>query len=214
MHSRLILPLALALLGAGGARAQYDDEDGGGSAVIIQQREFSMANELTLASGALPLDACKKGLAVSGRYTLHFDDLHVWEIIGATYSFNIDSGLSAILGNKFGVEAEILPQLVVVADTSYVIKALYGKFALMNRLVISQELFLSAGLAVSYGSDDSFRPGPELGAVLRAYVFDWLSLRFAPRHALVMNGVRYLDAKAQVEGILQLLAGVSFKVWG
>lgn len=215
MHSRA-LPLALLVvsLHAGVVHAQYDDEDGGGSAVVIQEREFSMANEFTLATGTLPLDAFKKGVAITGRYTLHFDDFNAWEIIGATYSLNVDTGLSGILADKFAVQAEALPQLVIVADTNYVMKPFYGKFALFNQVIIYQELFLNAGLTVSYWSDGSFRPGPDVGAAIRFFVFDWMSLRFDIRHALVMNGVPYFDPNAQIDGVLQLLAGVSFNVGG
>lgn len=211
----LSAPLALVALGAAtSARAQYDDEEGGGSAVVIQDREFNMAHEFTMSTGTLPLDAFVKGVALTGRYTLHFDDFNAWEIIGGTYSLNLDSGLSEILAKNFAVQAEELPQLVVVADTNYVAKPFYGKFALFNSVIIYQELFLNAGLTVSYWSDGSFRPGPDVGAAIRFFVWDWMSLRFDIRHALVMNGIPVVDPNAQVDGILQLLAGVSFNVGG
>jgi len=202
------------LLCAASARAQYDDEDGGGNAVVIQEREFKMAHEFTLSSGIIPLDAFQKGVALTARYTLHFDDFNAWEIAGGTYSLNLDSGLSDILAKKFAVQAEVLPKLQVVADTNYVATPFYGKFALFNKVIIYQELFLNAGLTVSYWSDGSFRPGPDFGAGIRFFVFDFLSLRFDIRHALVMNGVPYFDPNAQVDGVLQLLAGVSFNVGG
>ena len=217
MYSRLtptIVGAVVAVAFCSTARAQYDDEDSGGNAVIIQEREFKMAHEFTLSSGILPLDAFKKGIPLTARYTLHFDDFNAWEIVGGTYSLNLDSGLDDILAKKFAVQAEVLPQLVVVADTNYVAKPFYGKFALFNQFIIYQELFLNAGLTVSYWSDGSFRPGPDFGAAIRFFVFDFLSLRFDIRHAIVMNGVPYFDPNAQVDGILQLLAGVSFNVGG
>lgn len=206
--------VAVAGFASGAARAQYDDEDGGGSAVVIQEREFKMAHEFTMSTGTLPLDAFVKGVALTGRYTLHFDDFNAWEIVGGTYSLNLDSGLSNILAENFAVQAEALPQLLVVADSNYVAKPFYGKFALFNSVIIYQELFLAAGFTVTYWSDGSFRPGPDLGGAIRFFVFDWMSLRFDIRHAIVMNGVPYLDPNAQVDGVLQLLAGVSFNVGG
>src|SRR5690348_14979415 len=134
MHTRILLA-ALALVTANAAHAQYDDEDGGGSAVIIQEREFNMANEFTLSSGTLPLDAFVKGVALTGRYTLHFDEFNAWEIVGVTYSLNLNSGLDEILANNFAVQAEELPQLVVVADSNYIAKPFYGKFALFNQVI-------------------------------------------------------------------------------
>lgn len=209
-----LIPLVLAFSAAFDVRAQYDDEDGGGSAVVIQEREFNMAHEFTMSTGTLPLDAFVKGVALTGRYTLHFDDFNAWEIVGGTYSLNLDSGLGTILADNFAVQAEALPKLLVVADTNYVAKPFYGKFALFNSVIIYQELFLAAGFTVTYWSDGSFRPGPDLGAAIRFFVFDWMSLRFDMRHALVMNGVPYVDPNAQVDGVLQLLAGVSFNVGG
>jgi outer membrane beta-barrel protein len=210
----LAAAFALGALGASGARAQYDDEDGGGSAVVIQEREFKMAHEFTMSTGTLPLDAFVKGVALTGRYTLHFDDFNAWEILGGTYSLNVGTGLDTILAENFAVQAEALPQLLVVADTNYVAKPFYGKFALFNSVIIYQELFIVGGLTVTYWSDGSFRPGPDLGGAIRFFVFDWMSLRFDIRHALVMNGVPYIDPNAQIDGVLQMLAGVSFNVGG
>ncbi|OGQ23907.1 MAG: hypothetical protein A2138_10860 [Deltaproteobacteria bacterium RBG_16_71_12] len=210
--------ICLALVGgcalASPARGQYDDEDGGGTAVVIQDRQFSMAHEFTLATGTYPLDAFKKGVALSGRYTLHFDELNAWEIVGGAYSLNVDSGLADLLRGNFGVQAEALPELVVVADTNYVMKPLYGKFTLFNSLILYQEILLAGGLTVTYWSDGSFRPGPDVGAAIRFFVWDWLSVRFDLRHALVMNGVPFLDPNAQVDGVLYLGGGVSFNVGG
>lgn len=210
----LCLALLAACALAAPARAQYDDEDGGGTAVVIQDRQFSMAHEFTLATGTYPLDAFKKGVALSGRYTLHFDDFNAWEIVGGAYSLNVDTGLAEILRGDFGVQAEALPELLVVADTNYVMKPLYGKFTLFNSIILYQEILLAGGLTVTYWSDGSFRPGPDVGAAIRFFVWDWMSVRFDLRHALVMNGVPFLDPNAQVDGVLYLGAGVSFNVGG
>ena len=215
------LPTAILLcasvttaLWAGHARAEYDDEEGGGSAVVIQDREFNMAHEFTLQAGSLPLDAFAKGWTLGGRYTLHFDDFSAWEIVGAQYSFNLDTGLSTYLRDTFDVQEEKLPTLLVVADTNYVMKPFYGKFVLFNQLIVYQELFLNVGATVSYWSDGSFRPGPDAGAAIRFFIWDWLSLRADLRHAVVMNGIPFLDENAQIDHILQLYAGVSFNVGG
>lgn len=210
----ICLALLAVCAAAAPARAQYDDEDGGGTAVVIQDRQFSMAHEFTLATGTYPLDAFKKGVALSGRYTLHFDDFSAWEIVGGAYSLNVDTGLADILRGNFGVQAEALPELLVVADTNYVMKPLYGKFTLFNSVILYEEILLAGGLTVTYWSDGSFRPGPDVGAAIRFFVWDWMSVRFDLRHAMVMNGVPFLDPNAQVDGVLYLGAGVSFNVGG
>src|SRR3954471_24210377 len=107
---RTFFAVVAMCLAPAAAHAQYDDEDSGGNAVVIQEREFKMAHEFTMQSGTLPLDAFKKGIAFPGRYPLQFDDFNAWEIIGATYSLNIDSGLAGILQkDPFHVQAEKLP---------------------------------------------------------------------------------------------------------
>ncbi len=209
----MILRLVIAaLVAAAPAMAQYDDEEGGGTAVVIQNRKFKMAHEFTLEGGTLPLDAFVKGLTLSGRYTLHFDDFHAWEIAAGTYSFNLDTGLKDQLINNFGVQAEALPVLLFVADSNYVMKPFYGKLALFNRTLLYAELFLVGGATVTYWSDGSFRPGPDVGAGVRFFVTEWFSLRTDIRHAVVFNSVPILDPNATIDGVLFLGVGASFNV--
>jgi outer membrane beta-barrel protein len=204
--------VALLVLASGAVHAEYDDESGGGSAVVIQNRKFKMAHEFTLQGGTLPLDAFVKGITATGRYTLHFDDFSAWEIAAGTYSFNIDTGLKDQLINNFGVQAEALPTLLVLADTNYVMKPFYGKLALFNRTLLYSELFLLGGLTVSYWSDGSFRPGPDFGAGMRFFVAEWLSVRADIRHAVIFNGIPFVDEQATIDGALYLGLGASFNV--
>lgn len=212
MFVRCIAVVVVILASATQARGQYDDEQSGGTAVVIQNRKFKMAHEFTIAGGTLPLDAFVKGITLTGRYTLHFDDFHAWEIGAATYSFNLDTGLKDQLINNFSVQAQELPTLLVVADTNYVVKPFYGKLALFNRTLLYAELFLAAGVTVTYWSDGSFRPGPDFGAGLRFFVSDWLSLRTDIRHSIVFDGVPVLDPNATIDGVLYLGVGASFNV--
>jgi outer membrane beta-barrel protein len=205
---------ACAAAFAAPASAQYDDEDGGGYAVVIQDKKFKMAHEFTLQTGILPIDAFYKGVPATGRYTLHFDDFNGWEIAG-TYSANIDSGLRGILADDpFNVQPQNINELFVIVETNYVMKPFQGKLALFNSTIIYAQLFAVAGLTVSYWSDTSFRPGPDVGLGMHLYIFDWLMARVDLRHALVMNGVPIVDENASVDGILQMYAGVSFNLGG
>lgn len=154
MHHRVVA-VFIALSVAGPAFAQYDDEVAGGSAVVIQNRRFKMAHEFTLEGGTVPLDAFVKGVTLSGRYTLHFDDFHAWEIAGGTYSFNIDAGLKQQLIDRFGVQPQSFATLLFTVDSNYVMKPFYGKLALFNRTLLYAELFAVAGVTASYWSDNS-----------------------------------------------------------
>jgi outer membrane beta-barrel protein len=209
---RPLLAVLCLLVAADAAHAQYDDEDGGGSAVVIQNRKFKMAHEFTLQGGTLPLDAFFKGVTATGRYTLHFNDFHAWEIAGASYSFNVDTGLKDQLVNNFGVQPAALPRLLLVIDSNYVMKPYYGKLALFNRTLLYAELFVLAGATVTYWEDGSFRPGPDIGAGLRFFWAEWVSFRTDIRHAVVFNGMPGFDPNATIDGVLYLGAGLSFNV--
>jgi outer membrane beta-barrel protein len=201
-----------ALLVAVPALAQYDDEVGAGSAVVIQNRRFKMAHEFTIEGGTLPLDAFVKGVTLSGRYTLHFDDFSAWEIAGGTYSLNIDAGLKQQLIDRFGVQPQSFATLLLTIDSNYVMKPFYGKLALFNRTLIYAELFGVVGVTASYWSDDSWRPGPDVGVGARFFVTDWFSIRTDLRYAVLFGGVPLVDPKATIDGSLLLAVGASFNV--
>lgn len=206
----------VALAAAADVRAQASEESGGGAAVVIQNRKFRMAHEFTLASGVVPLDAFYKGVVATGRYTLHFDDFQAWEIIGGTYSFNIETDLRRQLRENFGVgpEGRGLDQMLVLADSNYVLKPVYGKFSLFNRALIYQELYFVVGGAVAYYDDGSFRPGPDAGAGIRFFVTEWLSVRADLRHYVLFNSVPILDPNATINQVLYLTLGASFNLGG
>jgi outer membrane beta-barrel protein len=211
MPLRLAVLVALALTATPG-RAQYDDESGGGSAVVIQNRKFKMAHEFTLQGGTLPLDAFVKGVTATGRYTLHFDDFHAWEIAAGSYSFHIDTGLKQQLIENFAVQPQSLPAVQLVLDSNYVLKPFYGKLALFNRTLLYAELFLLAGATVTYWTDGTWRPGPDVGAGIRFFVSEWFSLRADLRHALIFDGIPFVDEQGRVDGLLSLGLGASFNV--
>jgi outer membrane beta-barrel protein len=212
MLSRALVVIGLFLGLSFPASAQYDDEVGGGSAVVIQNRKFKMAHEFTLQGGVQPLDAFAKGITAGGRYTLHFDDFSAWEIGAGSYSFNIDTGLKQQLNDNFGVQPESLPTLQLTLESNYVMKPLYGKLSLFNQTLLYAELFLVAGLTVTSWSDDSFRPGPDLGVGARFFVTEWMSVRADIRHAVVMDGIPIVDPKATIDGVMYLGLGASFNV--
>lgn len=207
-----VVAVFLALSVAGPALAQYDDEVAGGSAVVIQNRRFKMAHEFTLEGGTLPLDAFVKGVTLSGRYTLHFDDFSGWEIGAGTYSFNIDAGLKTQLEERFGVQPQSFATLQLLVESNYVMKPFYGKLALFNRTLLYAELFAVVGVTASYWSDASWRPGPDIGVGARFFVTEWFSIRTDLRYAVLFGGVPLVDPRATIDGALLLGVGASFNV--
>ncbi len=218
--------VAVTVLGASGAYAQYDDEEIGGYAVVIQNRKFNMGHEFTLQAGTLPLDAFYKGATGTFRYTLHFNDFHAWEIGSVSYSYNIDTDLRRQLIENFGVQPDArgLEQIFGFLETNYIMKPIYGKLSLFNRLLIYNEIYFNGGFAVAGVGEFpnvAFWPGPGYGAGIRFFLFESLSIRFDMRHYILFNGIPYLDLilpadnpladpNARLENLVYLGAAVSF----
>jgi outer membrane beta-barrel protein len=182
--------------------------------IVIQNRKFKLGHELTFAGGTLPLDPFYKGIAGTVRYTWHLNDFNAWEVAGGTYAFNLDSALTEQLLNNFAVSREELPGLLFLVDTNYVMKPFYGKFALANRTLLYQELFLLAGVTGSFWSNSTVRVGPDVGGGIRFFLADWASLRFDIRHAIVFSGIPFVQEDFTLDGVLYLGAGLSFNIGG
>lgn len=182
--------------------------------VVIQNRKFKLGAELTLEAATLPLDPFYKGLAGTARITYHFNDFHAWELAGGTFAYNLDSSLAKQLFDNFGVQRAQLPGLQAMVESDYVMKPFYGKFALANRTLLYQEVYLVVGGTLTYWTDASFRYGPNYGGGIRFFLADWFSVRFDLRHAVVFSRIPFLDEQATLDGVLYLGAGMSFNFGG
>jgi outer membrane beta-barrel protein len=182
--------------------------------VVIQNRKFKLGNELTLGFAALPIDPFHKGLAGTVRYTFHINDFNAWEVAGGTYAFNLDSSLTEQLLKNFGVQRQQLPALLASVESNYVMKPFYGKFALANRNLLYQEVYLVAGATVSYWDDGSIRSGPDIGGGVRFFWTEWLSWRFDIRQAVLFSGIPFVDDKFGIDGSLYLGTALSLNVGG
>jgi len=196
----------------GVALAAYDDEEVGGHAVVIQQRRFKLAHEFMLAGGVQPMNAYYKGAVGNFAYTLHFDEFQAWEIIGLTYSQNIETGLrEEIFKWRAEPESSEFDALQLLISTNYILKPSYAKLAFFNSTIVYSELFFNVGGGVAkYVS--SFRPGVDYGVGVRFFVIDWFSLRLDMRHYLFLNGIPFVTPNAGVDNILFFSVGGSFNV--
>jgi outer membrane beta-barrel protein len=224
-----VAPLvALALCGgafmlpAAPARAEEDSDVKEEQRVVIQNRKYKLGAELTLEGATLPLDPFYTGLAGTARLTFHFNDFHAWEVIGGTFAYNVDSGLTEQLLTLFGVQRQQLPGLQVMLESDYILKPFYGKFALANRTLLYQEVYLAFGATVTQWTDESLRFGPNIGGGLRFFGSEWFSLRFDIRYALVAQALPEFDGIVPIldegtytiDGVLYLGVGMSFNVGG
>src|SRR5688500_16774900 len=210
MRCRACVLALVAVLSSSGAAASDDTADVQEEGrVVIQNRKYSLGAELTLEAATLPLDPFYKGVAGTARFTFHFDDVHAWEIAGGTFAFNLDSSLTDQLLNNFAVKREQLPGMQLMLESDYIVKPFYGKFALANRTLLYQEVYLALGATLTSWTDLSLRYGPNYGGGIRFFVSDWFSVRFDLRHAVVFSRIPFLDERATLDGVLYLGAGMS-----
>jgi outer membrane beta-barrel protein len=227
MNARFLvatLALALAALSASPAFAADDADVQEQQRVVIQNRKYSMGAEIALQGATLPLDPFYKGVAGTGRLTWHFNDFHAWEIISGTYAYNINSALTDQLFKNFGVQNAQLPGLQLMLESDYMMTPFYGKFALANRTLLYQEVFLVAGATVTQWTDpvNTFRAGPNVGGGMRFFLNDVASVRFDLRYAVVASAVPQFDGIFPVlddpsftlDGVLFLGAGLSLNFGG
>ena len=186
--------------------------------VVIQNRKFKLGTEIAFEGATLPLDPFNKGLGGTARLTFHFNDFNAWEVISATYTYNLNSDLANQLEKNFGIQAQQLPGLLLMLESDYVVKPFYGKFALANRTLLYQEVYLCAGATASYWSDPdpvrALRYGPNVGGGLRFFMADWASLRFDIRYAALASEIPILVKGATLDGVLYLGAGLAFNIGG
>ena len=216
MRACVVLGIACGVLAAP-AFADDDSDVKEQQRVVIQNRKFKLGTEVTLEAATLPLDPFYKGLAGTGRLTFHFNDFNAWEVVGATASFNFTSGLTDQLEKNFGIQGDQLPGLQFMLESDYILKPFYGKFALANRTLLYEEVYLAAGATASFWSGDpatALRYGPNFGGGIRFFVAEWFSLRFDIRHAVVFSKIPFLDPKATLDGVLYLGVGASFNIGG
>jgi len=180
----LLLALLIALL-AGRARAEAEETDQGGDLYSIEKRELMGSHELSVSVGVLPLNAFAKGVTLQGSYAYHFSQLLGWEIIGAMWSFNIDSGLREELKDRFDVKPTELGELQWIIESNLMFKPLYGKFVLANDKLLTGEMFFVLGYALG-GYTSGYPSGFDFGVGLRMFIGQHFSIRLDIRDYLFL----------------------------
>jgi outer membrane beta-barrel protein len=181
--------------------------DRGPKTVAVQNRLHTMRHEYSAWIGSLPMDAFTKGVTFTGAYTLHFSDLLAWEVAEFTYSLPVDTRLQDELNNLPQPVGPTPFEVVQYYGTSNIVfKPVYGKFALLNRSLIYEEMFLEAG--AGYGKlTITGRPAVDLGAGMRFYSGRLVSFRLDVRDYLFVT-------KGDTENELWVAAGISLGLGG
>ncbi len=197
----------LLLLAAAPAGAQGSSVTGqGGELYSIEKRDLMGSHELMLSVGVLPMDAFAKGLTLQGSYTYHFSHLIAWEIIGGTYSFNFSTGLEQELKDRFLVQATEVGELQWMLHSNFVLKPLYGKFALTNDKLFSAEMFFVLGYALG-GYTAALPSGFDVGIGIRMFLGKYFSLRLDLRDYLFLPDFKKVENNLFVSLGLSLTFG-------
>lgn len=201
---------AIVMLCALGSNAIAQERNDGRSysSVVVQERSFAPTHEFNVSVGTLPLDAFRKGVTVSGGYTLHFNHLIGWEILQGAYSFKVDTDLTEQL-EQYDLRPLPFEVLDWYLSSNLVIKPLYWKGAWRNKRLVRGEFFMLAGGAFGRFTRSN-RPGAEVGAGVRLFATKLWSMRFDTRYMWFFgdNLGENLDVKDELS--LNLGASLSF----
>ncbi len=171
--------------GATGANLARADEDvlDQGKVYAIQPRAYEMNHEFAISAAFMPLDAFFKSFAISGHYVLHFNNLWAWEAVHVAFSkyMSIDTGLKKQMMDDWDVSPTDTPKIDYILDTNLMLKPLYGKMAVLNRKVIFMETYFLLGIG-SIRYETAFFPAADVGAGMRVFLTNTISLRAEVRH--------------------------------
>ena len=135
--------------------------------VAVQNRRNQERHEWSVFAGTLPLDAFKKGVTVSGAYTLHFSDLWAWEAIQYHYAFEWQTDLNQEL-EVYDLQPTPFERVEQFMTSSVVFKPLYWKGAWLNDSLVYGELFFLLGGGYGWLTESS-RPAVDVGFGVRLY---------------------------------------------
>jgi outer membrane beta-barrel protein len=199
----------LAALGLSPAGALGDELEEGGKLYAVQNRKYLLAHEFTIGVGMIPLDAFYKGYTGTFAYTYHFSDLWAWEIVSASYSLNVETGLRRELMENFGVRPTKFPELNFFGDSNLVLKPFYGKMVYLNESLTYWEVFLTAGPAVSRYENAGVLIGLNGGLGFRMHLSKSFSIRLDLRDYFFVDPETFSDTKNEL--FFQLAVGLNVR---
>lgn len=193
--SRMVLWLLLVVF----TTPAWADETG--KVVAVQSRRYKLKNELHGSIGVLPLDAFFKGFTVGGNYTFHFNNFVGLELFNFHLSKNFNTGLREDLQTNFGVSTTEFDLLKHIMTSGLVIKPIYGKSILFNRMLLHSETSVVVGGGVTK-YDSGFKPAAGGGLIFRIWLTRAWSMRFDARDYVVFKD-------GGMENALHITAGLS-----
>lgn len=178
--------LSLVLSVGSSAFAQVNELENPGVTSAVQDRPYRLLHELDLWFGVLPLDAFYVGVFAQVGYVYHFTDRFAWQVGRGAYGLAARTSLRSELERTFGVQPTANDEVQFFVGSDVMWKPLYGKLAVMNRLVIHGEVHLLGGVSLFRFTNSGFRPGINLGGGGRIFLNKWVSFRLDITHNVVI----------------------------
>ncbi len=145
-------------------------------------------NEVGLTTGVFPFNPYYSGFAVSGSYTRYFSESLGWEVVHVTGSFNVQKNLTAELAEVYGVNPERIEKLSVILTTHAKWVFLYGKAALLKRVIQYYRASLLGGGGLVTTTVES-RLGFSMGVAFDGYLGPSLSWKLEIRNFIAVPRV-------------------------
>jgi outer membrane beta-barrel protein len=165
---------------AGSARAAETDDYA--PPAVIQKRAYLPKHEFRLAFAYLPQDPFWKGVGPDLSYTWHPNEYWSWEVLRGAVFTTYDSDLRNKLRSQFDAKNDPYEKASYILASHVQFTPFYGRYSLLNRLVVHQESYATAGLSANGWSaaegqpangaskpNGGLRPGFDFGIGFRWY---------------------------------------------
>lgn len=191
---------ALLLLPLVGGVAHAQDEDPYRPKTVIQERKYQPLHEFRVGIGYLPQDPFYKGYGPELAYVRHLGDWFEWEILRVGYFAHLDTEIRRQVAAEFDVDDDPYEKVQYLAFSHVRWAPFYGRYTALNRGVVHQETFLSAGAGVLGWTEaegpradgvepggGGVRPGFDLGLGFRFYTSARTSLTIEVHDQWIMR---------------------------
>lgn len=148
--------------------------------------------ELGIGGGIFPFDPYYMGFSLNAGLTYYFSTSFAWEIVGGSYAFSVEKGLTSQLADRYGVNPDVIEKLEYAVATNLILIPTYGKAVIFKSFLqhFRSSFLLGGGLIKT--SLSSF---PAISVAYRSdvYVSDAFSWRLEVRDYFASGGKQFLS---------------------
>ena len=137
---------------------------------VIQERKYDPLHEFRLSLGYLPQDPFWKAAGPDFGYVWHKSHAFAWEIVRVGFYASYDSELRQKLRDEFDAARDPYEKAQFYAASHARWTPFYGRYTFMNRSVVHQELYFTAGAGViGWSKPEDSENGVGAGGVFPAF---------------------------------------------